>query len=294
MPPTPTYRLYGDKSTETPEFWLHCETVRVRSSRYRWEIRPHRHNDFFQILYLEAGACWAQLGTQESIVTPPAILTIPPRQRHGFRFAEETEGLVITLLKSHLSIAPDRLSENLAVPQHIPLAPASPDSAYLVETLERLHSEFADRRANRDGLMAAYTALLLQMIARLCPKQAGGREEDRLDRLKELIHRHFRDHRPVSFYASELGLSLTHLNRLVKAATGLAPSDLIAAKLIDEAKRDLIFSRAPIQEISYRLGFSDPAYFSRFFAKHTGKPPLVWRREQQIKTDERSGSGRHP
>lgn len=285
MTQTPTYRLYGERTAETPGFWLHCETIRVRSSRYRWEIRPHRHDDFFQILYLDAGGCQALLGTQEITVTPPAVLTVPPRLRHGFRFTEDTEGLVITLLKSHLSIPQDRQSESLTAPQHLPLSLASPDAAYLVETLRRLSAEFADRRPNRDGLMAAYTGLLLQMIARLGHDRApnGQAGEDRLDRLKGLIHRHFRDHRPVSFYAAELGLSLTHLNRLVRAATGEAPSDLIAAKLIDEAKRDLIFSRAPIQDISYRLGFSDPAYFSRFFTKRTGKPPLVWRREQQAK-----------
>lgn len=285
MVTTPTYRLYGEDAAETPEFWLHCETIRVRSSRYRWEIRPHRHDDFFQILYLDAGGCQALLGMQEIAVTAPAVLTVPPRLRHGFRFTEDTEGLVITLLKSHLGVTPDRLSESLTAPQHLPLSPASPDAAYLVETLRRLGAEFVDRRPNRDGLMAAYTGLLLQMVARLCHERAPNRQpgDDRLDRLKGLIHRHFRDHRPVSFYAGELGLSLTHLNRLVRAATGAAPSDLIAAKLIDEAKRDLIFSRAPIQDISYRLGFSDPAYFSRFFTKRTGMPPLVWRREQQIK-----------
>jgi AraC family transcriptional activator of pobA len=287
MLPTPTYRLYGEKTAETPGFWVHCETIRVRSSRYRWEIRPHKHDDFFQILYLETGPCTALLGALETTVTPPALLTVPPRVRHGFRFAEETQGLVITLLKSHLSAAPDRLSESLSAPQSLPLPPNSPDAAYLVETLRRLSAEFAERRPNRDALMAAYTALLLQLTARLCHERAAppNRGEDRLDQLTGLIHRHFRDHRPVSFYAAELGLSLTHLNRVIKAVTGLAPSDLIAAKLLEEAKRDLIFSRAPIQEISYRLGFSDPAYFSRFFVKQTGQPPLMWRRDQQARME---------
>lgn len=285
MIPTPTYRLYGEKTLSSPGFWVHCETIRARSSRYRWEIRPHRHDDFFQFLYLESGSCKALLGTLETQVAPPALLTVPPRVRHGFRFAEETQGLVITLLKSHLSVAPDRLSDGLSAPQSLPLPPESPDAAYLVETLRRLSAEFAERRPNRDALMAAYISLLLQLTARLCHERTAtaDRGQNRLDRLTGLIHRHFRDHRPVSFYAAELGLSLTHLNRVVKAATGRAPSELIAAKLLDEAKRDLIFSRAPIQEISYRLGFSDPAYFSRFFVKQTGQPPLVWRRDQQAR-----------
>jgi AraC-like DNA-binding protein len=33
----------------------------------------------------------------------------------------------------------------------------------------------------------------------------------------------------------------------------------------------------PVSEISYQLGFADPAYFSRFFTKRTGMPPGQYR-----------------
>jgi len=32
-----------------------------------------------------------------------------------------------------------------------------------------------------------------------------------------------------------------------------------------------------VAEIAYATGFEDPAYFSRFFARHIGQPPRVWR-----------------
>ncbi|TXI10768.1 MAG: AraC family transcriptional regulator, partial [Rhizobium sp.] len=47
----PTYELYGENSGGNPDFWLHCETISSRSSLHHWEIRPHRHDNFFQILY---------------------------------------------------------------------------------------------------------------------------------------------------------------------------------------------------------------------------------------------------
>jgi len=44
-----------------------------------------------------------------------------------------------------------------------------------------------------------------------------------------------------------------------------------------EAKRNLSFSKKSIKEISYELGFEDPAYFSRFFKNHTGAGPQEFR-----------------
>ncbi len=85
--------------------------------------------------------------------------------------------------------------------------------------------------------------------------------------LNTLISRHFRDHHPAEFYAGHLGISATHLNRIVKAATGQSINALIANRLIDQAKRDLVFTSAHIKQIAYDLGFNDPAYFSRFFTK---------------------------
>src|SRR3546814_7719008 len=44
------------------------------------------------------------------------------------------------------------------------------------------------------------------------------------------------------------------------------------------AKRKLTYSRISAAEIAYQLGFKDPAYFSRFFRRYTGKSPVEFRR----------------
>jgi len=50
-------------------------------------------------------------------------------------------------------------------------------------------------------------------------------------------------------------------------------------KLLLEAQRQVAFSTATTKEISYDLGFSEPAYFNRFFKEHTGKTPHQFRDE---------------
>ncbi|WP_298545288.1 AraC family transcriptional regulator [uncultured Aquimarina sp.] len=77
----------------------------------------------------------------------------------------------------------------------------------------------------------------------------------------------------VQFYADELNISPKGLNKAVKKELGRTVSELIKEKLIVEAKRELYTKELSIKEIGYKLGFEDPAYFSRFFRKETSHSP---------------------
>jgi len=46
-----------------------------------------------------------------------------------------------------------------------------------------------------------------------------------------------------------------------------------------EAKSLIQFTTFDIAEIAYRLNFSDPANFGKFFKKHSGLTPLEFRKE---------------
>jgi len=48
--------------------------------------------------------------------------------------------------------------------------------------------------------------------------------------------------------------------------------------LILEAQRELAYTPADIVAIADGLGFDDPAYFSRLFAKRTGQSPSAYRK----------------
>jgi AraC family transcriptional activator of pobA len=48
-------------------------------------------------------------------------------------------------------------------------------------------------------------------------------------------------------------------------------------RLLMEAQRLLIYTSASAVQIAAELGFQDPAYFSRFFKRHTGLTPLAFR-----------------
>lgn len=259
----PTYELYGENTGREPDFWLHCETIRSRSSLHQWEIRLHRHESFFQILYIEAGSGDAIFGEKSHAIHPPAIITVPPGLNHGFRFSRDIDGFVITIMKSHLSHRPgerSHLGEWLATPHLTPLDADNAEAAHVMQTLRRLGDEFENRRSGRNEVLAAYVSLALRLTARI--SREGNAQElpsnenaQRMEMLNELIQQHFRSHKPASFYAREIGVSPTHLTRIVRSMTGNTPHEMIAGKLIEEAKRQLVFTLASVQEIGFRLRF---------------------------------------
>lgn len=82
----------------------------------------------------------------------------------------------------------------------------------------------------------------------------------------------------VSGYAAELGVTPSHLNRAVKAETGRSAGEWIESARLSLARNLLHDPSVPVSEVAYRLGFEDPAYFSRFFRKAVGMSPTDFRR----------------
>lgn len=53
--------------------------------------------------------------------------------------------------------------------------------------------------------------------------------------------------------------------------------DLIAERIIIEAKRELYLTSKPVKSIAMELGFNDEFYFSRFFKTNTNVSPTGYR-----------------
>ena len=98
--------------------------------------------------------------------------------------------------------------------------------------------------------------------------------------LRTLVDGSFRSERLLGFYAEKLGMSVDRLNDHIKRATGVTAGHLIRQRVLTEAKRQLVFTTAPIHDISEQLGFADPSHFARFFRKQTGAAPHEFRAQR--------------
>jgi AraC family transcriptional activator of pobA len=83
--------------------------------------------------------------------------------------------------------------------------------------------------------------------------------------------------RSAESFAGQLAVHVNHLNRALKEVTGKTTTQLIASRLVQEAHALLKHTVWNVAEISYSLGFEEPAHFSNFFRKQTGVAPTAMR-----------------
>ncbi|MDD4972244.1 MAG: two-component regulator propeller domain-containing protein [Paludibacter sp.] len=69
----------------------------------------------------------------------------------------------------------------------------------------------------------------------------------------------------IEDFSDEIGMSRVQLYRKLKALTDTTPSKLILQVRMKVAVKFLQSKEYPINEIAYKVGFSDPAYFSKCF-----------------------------
>jgi transcriptional regulator GlxA family with amidase domain len=87
---------------------------------------------------------------------------------------------------------------------------------------------------------------------------------------------------PVAEMVRRSGLTARTFKRRFKAATGETTISYVQRIRIERAKHALETGSAPIEEISWAVGYEDPASFRRLFKRLTGLTPGEYRRRFQL------------
>ncbi len=96
-------------------------------------------------------------------------------------------------------------------------------------------------------------------------------------KFKELVEDNYMRGYSVNKYADMLNISSKTLATITKTVVGKSPSQLIAERVVLEARRLLKFTTLQISEITFRLGFEDTSYFIKYFKRHVGSSPRHYR-----------------
>lgn len=81
--------------------------------------------------------------------------------------------------------------------------------------------------------------------------------------------------------ADKMCMSLSQLNRKVKAITGFSSSGYILQMRLDKAKRMLASTETPVGDIATKCGFPEMSYFSRIFKQTFQMTPSQYRKSHQ-------------
>lgn len=132
---------------------------------------------------------------------------------------------------------------------------------------------------NRIKLMKSYMeAFLFHLSASFENSERSKSMPDRLIvELLRLADTHFISERETDFYANKLGLSNKRVNEIFAKGTGKTIKQYLHERLLFEMKKEIRLGTRSLKEIAFDLGFSEPAYFTRFFKQQTGMTPSEFR-----------------
>jgi AraC family transcriptional activator of pobA len=291
MPSIPRVALYGDEALPADAHLVHCERIPVRSGAHNWEIEPHVHDAMLQILYIESGGGGhADMDGRRWPLVAPCLVIVPAHCVHGFHYARDTDGPVITAAQRPLEALLDALAPSLRQQVLQPAVLPVDAKGRHAEALAPLFESIA-REARTTGLasgaagMSLLAALMVQ-VARIGHSTQGAsgdkgdphsRQAQRLERFRALLDAHFRERWAVARYARALGVTAGQLGRLSRDMLGMSTLDAINQRVMHEAQRELVYSTLGIKQIASQMGFGDEAYFGRFFKKHAGQTPTEFR-----------------
>ena len=103
-----------------------------------------------------------------------------------------------------------------------------------------------------------------------------------IESAQQWLSTHFAVANPVEEMLKRSKLAQRTFKRRFTSATGLAPIAYVQRLRIEDAKRRLETTDAPVDEISWRVGYEDPAFFRRLFKRTTGLAPSEYRKRFRV------------
>lgn len=255
----------------------------VKASAFKKDIRntiPHKHNNYFEIVYLSEGSGTHYIDSRKFEVKPPVIYFIRKEQVHYWQLESEPAGFVVILKKAFVDESMDSELKQL-------LSLVSRENCVQVENGEMISTLFQlmtdvvlknDKSTQQviEGLLKAMLAIVSQHIQ--SHDTSNYKNSNLYQAFLSILNVEQMVKNKVHFYAERLNTSPQNLNAACRKAVGFAAEDVLAEYIISEAKRLLLYTGRTISEISFTLDFNDPSHFVKYFKRKTGQTPLSYRK----------------
>lgn len=251
-----------------------------------------KHSRLFEGLLLGVvlkGSMKTQIHFTEYEVKEGDIAVVPPQVMIETKaLSEEAEIVTIGLSFDFLSTFP--ILREFVMNDQIRWQPIirlnQEDLRLLKELLRLIENVYSKKQSSHKTEMLKHLVMgLIQLIMEQyqeesTPKsQTKNRTHEIIDHFYSLVSTYAHKQRNVQFYADQLHVSTQYLSSFLKQHTGKSTLQWMDHVLVLHAKTLLKSSSLSIKEISNTLEFTDTSVFCRYFKRHTGKSPKVYREE---------------
>ena len=246
--------------------------------------------NYYSLIWIQKGNGKIKVDFSEYNFAENQLLAFAPYQPFMLSTQDEIEGQVIhfhpdffCIHKHHQEVACSGvLFNNIYEPPYVIIDAATKNTFDMV--LEQIKTEMQNPALAQYELLISYLKIMLITASRLKKEQqsetsaeVSNKEPFILQNLKNFIEIHFKIKHAPSDYADLLNITPKALAKITKNHFNKTLSNLIAERIIIEAKRELYLTNKSVKEIAYELGYDDEHYFSRFFKNNADVSPQIYR-----------------
>ncbi|MCB0439310.1 MAG: helix-turn-helix domain-containing protein [Mangrovimonas sp.] len=254
--------------------------------------------DYFSFVFIKEGSGNYTIDDKTFSFASQTIYFTNPGHIKSFEIENSKDAYIITLTESFLreNVHPDIFGEfPFLLAETVPPKKMLQNDFSEFEILyKQIFNEFKIKSEYKNKILGnLFVVLLLKIKEKFWlsynPIEEGDRNSQIVKSFKILLEREFKKATStgmnitiqVQDYANELNLHPNYLNSVIKSKTGRTVNDWISKRTLSVAKSLLKNTTYSSKEIAYKLGFSEPTHFSRFFKKHTQLSPNTFRKSNQ-------------
>ena len=247
--------------------------------------------NYYTLIWVQQGKGQLKVDFSEYDFSENQLLAFAPYQPFILSTNQIIEGVAIhfhpdffCIMKHHDEVACNGvLFNNIYEPPYVQIDEVAKGTFNMV--LEQMKVEMQNPALAQYELLISYLKIFLITASRLKKEQqpvAISQADDTaapfiLQNLKNYIELHFKTKHSASDYAELLHITPKALAKITKNHFNRTLTNLIAERIIIEAKRELYLTNKPVKEIAYELGYDDEHYFSRFFKNNADVSPQMYR-----------------
>ena len=267
---------------------LYINTFKNHLIDHNFVEEPHRHSSYVLVFFTK-GSGTHEIDFDIFTIQPGSMFFLQPGQMHHWDLSDDVEGFVIFYSQemynlyfgqktigdypfySSMDNKPEMffdISESKAILPYFESLILETQTIQLLKQdkimnlLDIIHIEIA-RKYSKTYFHEAHSYNV------------------KIKNFEVLLEQNFKTEKAAFFYASQLNITLKHLNRICNEILQKTTTEVITDRIILESKRMLMDKKFTINEIATELGYDDYSYFTRLFKKHTGMTPTNFRMVRQ-------------
>lgn len=253
------------------------ELINIKDEHKKEFFKEHRHK-FYELIFITNGYGKHSIDFKEYELKKDLVYLISPSQVHKWLlddFNNEYDGYIFLFSRDFFQN--DEVINNLFdinIDSAINICNNTKQN--LTSLVKMIEDEY---KINDDyqlisHLFSSFLKYIFKSKKRI---EKSSNIDERVGQLRLLIEQNYKKEKSAGFYANKLDITTKRLNEIMQQNINQTVTCLINERVMIEAKRELIYSKMSIKEISEIIGFFDSSYFSRFFKKQTGISPLEFR-----------------